>query len=99
MLFSENVISYLKQPSHFSMLESKLWHNKTEISSLNVAKMVEFIKTCDQYPVRFNFGHFFSSKIVSALCWGKNRFSESAVPVKWVSSCLVESVTWGNEQK
>ena len=29
------------------MLEAKLWHNKTEIKNVNVAKMVKFVKTCD----------------------------------------------------
>ena len=37
------------------MLEAKLWHNKTETKNAKVAKMVEFIKTFDQYPRRFNF--------------------------------------------
>ena len=31
------------------MLEAKLWHNKTETKNVNVAKMVKFVKTCDQY--------------------------------------------------
>ena len=43
------------------MIESKLWHNKTEIENEKLAKMVEFIKTCDQIPYKFNFGHFFCS--------------------------------------
>ena len=30
ILFSENV----KEPSHFNMLESKLWYNKTEIKNV-----------------------------------------------------------------
>ena len=30
------------------MIESKLWHNKTEIKNVKVAKMVEFIKTCEK---------------------------------------------------
>ena len=49
--------------AYFSMLESKLWHNKTEIKGWNVkaAKMVKFIKTCDHHPHKFNFGHFLSS--------------------------------------
>ena len=51
------IIPAHKEPSHFSMLESKLWHNKTEIKNVKVAKMVEFIKTCD--PCRFYFCHFF----------------------------------------
>ena len=55
ILFSENV----KEPSHFSILESKLWHNKTETKNVKVAKMVEFIKACNQYPRKFNFSHFF----------------------------------------
>ena len=33
--------------------------------------MVEFIKTCDQYPCKFNFGHFFSSLILLPFCWEK----------------------------
>ena len=45
------------------MLEAKLCHNKTETKNAKVAKMVEFIKTCDQYPRRFKFGHFFNSII------------------------------------
>ena len=48
------------------MLESKLWHKKTETKKVNGAKMVGFNKTCCQYPHKFNFGHFFSS-IVSFL--------------------------------
>ena len=53
MLLSENFISQVKEPSHFIMLETKLWHNKTEIKNVKVAKMMEFIKTCDQYPCYF----------------------------------------------
>ena len=34
------------------MIESKLWHNKTETKNVKVAKMVEFIKTCEQYHRR-----------------------------------------------
>ena len=82
------------------MTESKLWHNKTEIKNVKLAKMVEFIKTCDQIPHKFNFGHFFSSIISPLFCWGKNKFSENAVPVKWVISfCLGERFAWGNERK
>ena len=39
------------------MTESKLWSNKTEIKNVKVAKMVEFLKTCVQYPYKFNFCH------------------------------------------
>ena len=46
------------------MLETKLWCNKTNIKNKKVVKMVEFIKTCDQYPHRFNFGNFFISIIL-----------------------------------
>ena len=31
------------------MLESKLWHNKTETKNVKFAKMVKFIKTCEQH--------------------------------------------------
>ena len=46
------------------MLEAKFWHNNTEIKNVKVEKMVEFIKTYDQYPRRFNFGNFFNSIII-----------------------------------
>ena len=45
------VIIYLL--SHFSMIESKLWHSKTEIKNVKVVKIVDFIKTCYQYPHKF----------------------------------------------
>ena len=41
------------------MLEPKPWHNKTETKNLKVANMMEFIRTCDQYPSKFDFGRFF----------------------------------------
>ena len=56
------------------MLESKLWYNKTDIKSVKGAKMVEFIKTCDYYPCKFNFGRFFMSIILSFFCWQKIGF-------------------------
>ena len=46
------------------MLEVKSWHNKTETKNVKVPKVVEFIKICDQYPRRFNFGNFFNSTIL-----------------------------------
>ena len=55
------------------MLEFKLWYNKTETKNVKVAKMVEFIKTCDQYPRKFNFGQFFSFIILPSF-WGKIDF-------------------------
>ena len=55
------------------MLESKLKYNRTETKTAMVAKMVEFIKTCDQYPYKFNFCHFFSSIILLPFCWGKYK--------------------------
>ena len=44
------------------MLEAKLWHNKTEAKNV---KMVEFIKTCDQYLRTFKFDNFINSIILS----------------------------------
>ena len=71
------------------MLAAKLWHNKTETKSVKVAKMVEFIKTRDQYPCRFNFGTFFNSIIPHSLLLGKNRSLGNAVWEEWiVSFCL-----------
>ena len=40
------------------MLESELWHKRTETKNAKDARMVEFIKTCDNYPRKFNFGRF-----------------------------------------
>ena len=43
-------------------LNLKLWHNKTETKKIKVANGgMEFIKTCDEYLMKFNFGHIFSS--------------------------------------
>ena len=82
------------------MLKAELWHNKTETKNVKVAKMVEFIKTCDQYPRRFNFGNFFNSIILPTpisshpptqpLSAGeKKRSAENAVREEWVISfCL-----------
>ena len=70
------------------MLESKLWHNKTETKNVNVAKMVEFIKTCDEFLRRFNFGNLFNSIMLPSLCWRKNRSSQNAVREEWVSFSL-----------
>ena len=54
------------------MLVTKLWHSKTETKNVKVAKMVELIKTCDQYPPRrFNFGNFFNSIILPHLSAGE----------------------------
>ena len=63
------------------MLQSKLWHKKTGTKNVKVAEMVEFIKTCDQYSRKFNFGHFFSS-IILLLSSEENRFSETVVSGK-----------------
>ena len=74
--------------------------------------VVEFIKTCDQYPRRFNFGNFFNSILVGLIlvpprpfCWGKNRSSGNAAREEWVISfCLggnyknlEESFAWEHE--
>ena len=43
----------------------------------NVAKMMELIKTCDQYPREFDFGYFFSSTILPFFCsFFKKRWGE-----------------------
>ena len=52
---------------------------KTEIKNVKVAKIVKFIKTCDQYRRKFNFGKFFIS-IILPFSAGENRFSKNAVP-------------------
>ena len=45
------------------MLESKLCHKINQ--KIEGCKDRGFNKTCDQYPHKFNFGHFFFSSIVS----------------------------------
>ena len=55
-------------PEHDTFKEVKL-KNLHSLACLNLnycttkqkPKIVEFIKTCNQYPCKFNFGHFFSS--------------------------------------
>ena len=71
------------------MLESKLCHDKTGTKNLKVAKMVEFIKTFDQYSRKFNYGHFFSS-IILLLSSEENRFSKTVVSGKWIISFCLE---------
>ena len=44
---------------------------KQKQKNIKVAKMVEFIKTCEQYLLKFNFGNFFNSILLSPFCWGK----------------------------
>ena len=52
----------LKNRYTSACLNLKLWHNKTETKKVKVANGgMEFIKPCDQYPCKFNFGHIFSS--------------------------------------
>ena len=49
--------------------------------------MVEFIKTCDQYPRRFNFVNFFNSIILSSPLSTEEKISlENAVREEWVIS-------------
>ena len=42
-----HIIIPAHEPSHYSMLEAKLWHKKTETNDIKVTKILEFIKTCD----------------------------------------------------
>ena len=50
---------------------------------------MELIKTCDQYPHKFNFGHFFSS-IILPLSTGENGFSKTVVSGKsWKVSVII----------
>ena len=47
------------------MLECKLWNSKAVTKTVKGAKVMGFIKTCDQYHHKCNFGPGFSSFIVS----------------------------------
>ena len=53
---------------------------RLKTKNINVAELAEFIKTCDQNPPRFNFGHFLCSIIL---------------PVSVISFCLGVMIrTW-----
>ena len=93
ILCYKNFISQVKRPSSFSMLKTAACYIKTKNKNVKVTKMVEFIKTCDQIPRRFNFGTFFISIIVCPP-FGKNRSSENAVQEEQVISFFV----WGNDK-
>ena len=92
-----------KEPSHFSMLRSKLWYNKTETKNIKVAKMVEFILTSDQYPRKINFSQSFSSIILLLFLLGKTDFHKMLLGLKWVfclganDKNLGENVAWWHE--
>ena len=61
-------------------------YGTTEIKNIKVAKMMELIKTFDQYPHKWS---FFQLHNPSPFLLGGNRVSENAVLVKWVISfCL-----------
>ena len=59
-------ILIVKLKSLYSSTCSNLnYDSKTETKNVKGAEMVGFIKTCDQYPHKFNVGHFFCSLIFS----------------------------------
>ena len=83
------------------MLESKLWlkTEKETKKKLKGAKMVGFIKTCEQYSHKFNFGHFFSSIVSStppppALSSRGDKFFKNAAWRKLVISFSL----WANDK-
>ena len=55
------------------MLESKLWHSKTETKIVKCVKIVGVIKICDQYRHKFKFGHMFN------FCWGEEIFKKQSL--------------------
>ena len=73
------------------MLESKLWHNKTDTKKAKCAKMVGLNKTNCQYPHKFYFGHFFSSIVsfLSPLSTGGINFQKNAAWGKWLISFIL----------
>ena len=77
------------------MLEAKLLHNKTQTKNVKVAKMVEYIKTCDQYPCNFNFGNFFNSIILSPTFLLRKKISEKAADGQFPSPWGIMIKTWG----
>ena len=58
ILFSENFVIYVKDRVLFSMVESNLWYIKAANKKVKGAKMIGFIKTCDQCSHKIKFGHF-----------------------------------------
>ena len=66
------------------MLEAKLRHNKIKTKNVKVAKMVEFIRTCDHTLVGLILV-FFSTPLLHFLL-EKKKSSENAVREEWVIS-------------
>ena len=58
ILFSENFVIYVKDRVPFSMVESNLWYIKTANKKVKEAKMIGFIKTCDQCPHKLSLATF-----------------------------------------
>ena len=56
---------------------------------------MKFIKTCDQYPCKFNFGHFFSSTILLPFCWEKIQKTLLRDMVNFLLPGVVMIRTWG----
>ena len=77
----------------------------TETKNVKVAKMVESIKTCDQYPCKFDFGDFFSF-IILPLSAGEKQIFKKHFPREMGNILLLgvtmiriwaKSFVWGHE--
>ena len=68
-------ILLVKEPSHFSMLESKLWHNKIETTNVKVAKDGGIYQNLNPIPSHAGFILIILFQLYNSLplsfCWGK----------------------------
>ena len=96
----------VKQPLHFSLLQSKLCHNKTETKKVKVANGgIKFIKTYDEYLCKFISGPIFGSivlllsagekQILKTLFWGEmgNIFLPGVVMIKSWGRVLLQGMS------
>ena len=60
-----------------------------------IVKMVEFIEICDQYPRKFNLGHFFSSIVLPFFCWGNIQKRCSGKMSNFLLPGVIMLRTWG----
>ena len=75
-LLAKILLVKLKNHSHFSMLEAKLLLKKQKPKNVKAVKMVEFIKTCDQYPCYFWYFFQLHNPLLPSFCSGKNIYDK-----------------------
>ena len=92
---------YTEKPSHFSRLEAKLWHIKTETKNIKVAKLQSWwnlSKLVTNITVVCSFNSSMTTPPPSpSFLLGENRSSEDAVCDEWVIFFCMGIIikTWG----